>query len=196
MIANNLPYISLREHKKQKVRITLQSHALRLFIEQGYDKTTVDQIAAAAEVSPSTFFRYFPTKEAVVLYDGQTSFILAAFQSQPSQVGVVTALRLGIQSVFKSLPEEIVRSEEQRFELINKTPELRDAMLRALIKDIPKISIWLAERPGQQLDERRARTLAGAIVGVGIVTFLDSSRKSMDQYVQEFVANLESLGEL
>ena len=48
------------------------AHALRLFTEQGYDETTVDQIADAAEVSQSTFFRYFPTKEDVVLHDATT----------------------------------------------------------------------------------------------------------------------------
>lgn len=193
MISNDPPQTSLRERKKRHVRTALQAHALRLFAEQGYAKTTVEQIAAAAEVSPSTFFRYFPTKEAVVLYDNQASAILAAFQTQSSTTGVITALRLGIQSVFEDLPKEIVRAEERRFELINRTPELREAMLRGLVKDIPKISSWLAERSGRRLDERRARVLAGAIVGVGIVSFLDTSRNSMAQYVQEFVANLENL---
>ncbi|MFN8629902.1 MAG: helix-turn-helix domain-containing protein [Chloroflexota bacterium] len=42
--------------------MAIQEHALRLFREQGYDRTTVEQIAEAAEVSPSTFFRYFPTR--------------------------------------------------------------------------------------------------------------------------------------
>ena len=59
----------LRERKKQKTRWAIQEHALRLFAEQGYDATTVDQIAAAAEISPSTFFRYFRTKEDLVVED-------------------------------------------------------------------------------------------------------------------------------
>jgi AcrR family transcriptional regulator len=59
----------LRERKKAKTRATIREHALRLFRDHGYDATTVEQIAAAAEVSPATFYRYFTTKEDVVLQD-------------------------------------------------------------------------------------------------------------------------------
>ena len=56
----------LRERKKQRTRATLVDVAARLCAEQGYERTTVDQIAAAADVSPRTFSRYFPNKEAVI----------------------------------------------------------------------------------------------------------------------------------
>ncbi|MET0896328.1 MAG: TetR family transcriptional regulator [Mycobacterium sp.] len=56
----------LRERKKLRTRSTLVDAAAELCLQQGYDNTTVEQIAAAAEVSPRTFSRYFPTKDAVI----------------------------------------------------------------------------------------------------------------------------------
>src|SRR4030088_2765953 len=59
----------LRERKKLKTKEAIQREALRLFQERGYDETTIEQIAAAADISPSTFFNYFPTKEDLIIFD-------------------------------------------------------------------------------------------------------------------------------
>ena len=59
----------LRERKKQRTKRTVMDIALRLFAQKGFDATTVDEICAEAEISPSTFFRYFPTKEAAAFPD-------------------------------------------------------------------------------------------------------------------------------
>src|ERR1700759_975209 len=85
--------VSLRERKKARTRASLREHALRLFREQGYQATTVEQIAAAAEVSPSTFFRYFPTKEDVVLQDDMDTRMLEALARQPSELSPIAAVR-------------------------------------------------------------------------------------------------------
>ncbi len=71
--------------KKAKTRAVIQRRALRLFHDQGYKATTVEQIAEAAEVSPSTFFRYFRTKEDVFLYDPFDPVLIEAVQlSRPT----------------------------------------------------------------------------------------------------------------
>ena len=81
----------LRERKKARTRAAIREHAFRLFREQGYDATTVEQIADAAEVSPSTFFRYFPTKEDVVLQDDMDLLWLEAVKAQPPELGPIAA---------------------------------------------------------------------------------------------------------
>ena len=63
------PDDGLRSRKKVKTRFAIEDAALELFEEQGYDATTVEQISERAEVSTTTFFRYFPTKAEVVLSD-------------------------------------------------------------------------------------------------------------------------------
>ena len=87
------PAGGLRERKKARTRVTIREHALRLFREQGYHATTVEQIAAAAEVSPSTFFRYFPTKEDVVLQDDMDIRLVESLARQPSDRTPIAAVR-------------------------------------------------------------------------------------------------------
>src|ERR1700759_1478585 len=93
----------LRERKKARTRATIREEALRLFREQGYYATTVEQIAAAAEVSPSTFFRYFPTKEDVVLQDDMEPLLAEAIKHQPPELGVVAAVRSSLRTVIGDL---------------------------------------------------------------------------------------------
>lgn len=118
-----------RTHKKAATRRVLQANALRLFTEQGYDATTVEQIAAAAGVSHMTFFRYFPTKEAVVADDGYDPMIEDLIRSRPAGeppvARVHAALREGLAKVYHADRETLLA----RTRLLVGTPALRARML-------------------------------------------------------------------
>src|SRR5437879_13434513 len=88
-----LPPTGLRERKKQRTRDAIQREAMRLFQEQGYEATTIEQIAAAADISPSTFFNYFPTKEDVVFNDPYDPLFIPLFLERPSAESPSEALR-------------------------------------------------------------------------------------------------------
>src|SRR6202453_1188361 len=93
----------LRERKKARTRASLREHALRLFRDQGYQATTIEQIAAAAEVSPSTFFRDSPTKEDLVLQDDLDVHMFEAFEPQPLDLPPITAIRTYMREAIKTL---------------------------------------------------------------------------------------------
>ena len=159
------PVIGLRERKKAKTRAAIQRHALRLFREQGYEATTVEQIAAAAEVSPSTFFRYFPTKEDVVLYDAIDPLFITAFEAQPAELSPIQAMRGALQRVFASLPAEELDRQWERGRFILAVPELRMRMLDQLVEAVQVTAELLAKRVGRRADDFVMRTYAGAVVG-------------------------------
>src|SRR5436190_14290087 len=122
----------LRERKKQKTRWAIQEHALRLFAERGYDATTVDQIAAAAEISPSTFFRYFRTKEDVVIEDEYDPLMAAAMAAAPADLKPLPAIRHGMRAVFSRISEAERRQIFDRTKLIMSVPALRARTLENL----------------------------------------------------------------
>ena len=155
----------LRERKKARTRAAIQSHALRLFTEQGYDATTIDQVIDAAEVSASTFFRYFPTKESVVLFDDFDPQIVAAFLAQPADVPPVAAMRVALREAFRGLTAEQVEEQRERLALVLDVPALRAVMLDQLLQSMLVVSEAIADRAGLPRDDFAVRTIAGAIVG-------------------------------
>ncbi len=159
------PAQGLRERKKAKTRAAIQRHALRLFQEQGYDATTVEQIAAAAEVSPSTFFRYFPTKEDVVLYDALDPLLFAAFRAQPPELSPIQAVRRALREVYQRMSRAELARQIERGQLVLTVPELRMRMLDQLAQGVQMMAQLVAERTGRRADDLAVRALAGAMVG-------------------------------
>ena len=93
--------VGLRERKKARTREALQEAAMDLFSRQGFDGTTVEEIADACEVSPRTFFRYFPTKEDVLFADTEArrERLLAVLADQPADVPPFAARRAAMRAL-------------------------------------------------------------------------------------------------
>jgi len=162
----------LRERKKAKTRASIREHALRLFREQGYGATTVEQIAEAAEVSPATFYRYFPTKEDVVLQDDMDVLALAALEQQPPELSPVAAVRAATAlSVTGFTGEERARFRETTA-LTMAVPEIRARALDEFARTLDNFAAALAKRTGREPDDLAVRTMAGAIFGVIMATTL------------------------
>jgi AcrR family transcriptional regulator len=164
--------VGLRERKKARTRSAIRQHAMRLFREQGFAETTVDQIAEAADVSPSTFFRYFPTKEAVILQDDYDPRLIGAYRAQPPELGPVPAMRAAFRQVFSEMSPEEIAEERERTRLILSVPELHTQMMDEYTRGIRMIAGLIAERTGRHPDELEVRVFAGALVGVGLAAMM------------------------
>lgn len=167
----------LRESKILKAKTAIQGHALRLFARQGYSATTVEQIAEVAEVSPSTFFRYFKSKEGVVLYDSLDPVIIEAFRKQPANISTIRALRRAMMDVFSDLSSEERELEMQRFELQRTIPELRMNMYEEMVRNIDLLAETIAERTNKSSDDLSVRNVAGAVIGVGMAALLQAYKR-------------------
>jgi AcrR family transcriptional regulator len=115
----------LRERKKAETRRSIQEHALRLFSEKGYDATTVEEIAAAAGVSHMTFFRYFPTKHAVVENDDYDPLIADMIRARPASEDGLTAIRNALIAALRAMPASEIETVRARARLMLGVPALR-----------------------------------------------------------------------
>jgi AcrR family transcriptional regulator len=157
--------MGLRERKKLKTRETIRRAAFRLFAEHGYDATTVEQIAEAAEISPSTFFRYFPTKEDVVITDDYDDVFIAGLRARPVDEHWLDSFR----AVYKDIVTTIVRQDRAemllRGRLSEQVPALRARMYEQQLADLDKFAKVLAERTGRSASDIELRAAVGAIAG-------------------------------
>jgi AcrR family transcriptional regulator len=189
----------LRERKKARTRAAIREHALRLFREQGYGATTVDQIAEAADVSPSTFFRYYPTKEDVVLQDDIDVLAVASFNQQPADLSIVAAFRAAAKHALASLSDEDMATMQETTALIFTVPELRARAMDEYSRTINVLAAAVATRSGRDPDDFAVRNIAGAIVGVimaATMPWTDWANKSpsgqMFERIDAALAHLEA----
>lgn len=168
----------LRERKKKKTYESIRAHALELFARNGYGATTVQQIAEAAEVSESTFFRYFPTKEDVVLQDELDPAFFAELSRLPGELSDLQAVRHATATVLRELPAAEQRAQQERLALVSDVPELRARLTDEFFSGAHLMAQALAGRHGLSEPDLGVRALAGAIIGAMLAVTLDPSLRA------------------
>ncbi|GLW05052.1 TetR family transcriptional regulator [Microtetraspora sp. NBRC 13810] len=143
----------LRERKKLRMRQALIDAALDLFLAQGYEQTTVEQIADAVEISPRTLFRYFSGKEDLAL--SHTSELeeelTAALAERPPQeppfAALANAFRVALRQLGQSSPENVERHLKTR-RLMETTPALMGRAITRMARMETRLAALVAARQG------------------------------------------------
>jgi AcrR family transcriptional regulator len=163
---------ALSERRRRLLRDELGRVAIRLFVEHGFESVTVDDIAAAAGSSPRTFFRYFATKDEVVLdYERRLQErLLVALRSRPPEEGPVEALRQAY--IHSSHVEPADRGRIlQLGRVLQDAPALRARVNGERIAEDLVLADELANRMGTRSGDARVRVIIAAMGAVAATEF-------------------------
>ncbi|MFF8956562.1 TetR/AcrR family transcriptional regulator [Streptomyces sp. NPDC014894] len=159
------PPTGLRERKKLKTRIAIRRAAFRLIAAQGYEATTVEQIAESADVSPSTVFRYFPAKEDIVLSDESAPVLDAGLRARPLGEDPLDSLRRVITASLAHALAEDRDAVVQRTRLMVEVPAIRARMTETMALTSDLVARALADRTGRAPDDLDVRVFTAAVLG-------------------------------
>lgn len=159
------PPPGLAVRKKEKTRHHLAEAAAQLFYQRGYDATTIDDIVAAVDVSPRTFFRYFPTKEDLVVALGQTSMgsFLDALAARPATEPLLTSVERAIENSLAMSWRDTARVRSF-LALLAETPVLRARWLSESDRNRGLLAAVIADRTDGDPSGTRNLLIAGAII--------------------------------
>lgn len=180
----------LRERKKVRTREAIRREAFRLFDERGFAYTTIEQIAEAADISPSTFFRYFPSKESVLLADDLRVVMLETLAAQPVEMAHIAAFRAAVHAAYEQMTAEEWQDESTRQRLIYSLPELQPTLRDEYTSLVDGVTEAMARRLGRGPHEIEIRAFAGAVIGA--VMALGSSGPFSLENVDKAMKFLES----
>ncbi|WUT05821.1 TetR family transcriptional regulator [Streptomyces sp. NBC_00704] len=159
------PRPGLRERKKTKTREAIRAATYALVGEQGYDATTIDQIAERAEVSPSTVFRYFPTKEDIVLTDEYDAVIVEELRARPKDEAWTDSIRHVMLAAARTGIEDDMEVARLRTRLLVEAPAVRSRMMESMSVTGRLLREAIAERTGLDRDGLEVRVHAMSLVG-------------------------------
>nr|BBH94823.1 TetR family transcriptional regulator [Thermogemmatispora argillosa] len=168
----------LRERKKRLLQEAIEQAALTLFRQRGYEQTAIQDIAEAVMISPRTFFRYFPSKEEVLL--GPTRAVMQAGLAYLRALPVAQAreARAALQGALlhiADLYQQQRRSFLLRYQIARQVPSVAAFYLYALLEAETAFCDLLQERGGETLDRAQLRLL--------VATHIATLRVTLEQWL-------------
>ncbi|MET7402079.1 TetR family transcriptional regulator [Dactylosporangium sp. NPDC005572] len=159
--------MTLRERKRERTRRAVVDAAVELFERDGYEQTTVADIAAAAEIGTRTFFSYFPTKEDVLFPEGDARIAAAvhAIATREPDEGPADVLLRALRIVGADSDDLTSRLAALRLRFIMEVPSVRGRALQLQADGQLQIATHLAAAFPDRLDPVTAAALTGAFIG-------------------------------
>ena len=157
------PPTSLRDRRKDRARRMIQAEALRLFADKGFAATTIEDIAAAADMAPRTFFRYFPAKEEVVFWADYQPALASFVAARPGDEPAIQALCHGIADGLAGFYDHDRERLLERIKLAFRTPALHPRLRQQQADWAAAMTALLAARLGAPPDDLEVRAIAAAI---------------------------------
>ncbi|MFJ8825212.1 TetR/AcrR family transcriptional regulator [Streptomyces sp. NPDC102467] len=181
--------IGRRERKKAATRQAIADAALRLFLERGYDHVSVRDVADAADVSPTTVFKHFTGKEALVFDQEESTdaHLIAAVRQREAGQSVLEALRQHVLDTW--LPIAAHPQREQFNRLVDSTPALRAYGERMWIRHTDNLSAAIADEFGVEHDSLACATLARFALDVPALAQGQKDRRAAVEEVFDILAN-------
>lgn len=159
--------MSLRERKRERTRQAIVDAAIDLFSRNGYEGTTVADIAAAAEIGTRTFFSYFASKEEVLFpeSDARLDATVAAIANRSPSEGPADVLVRALREAAASSDDLIGPMAQLRVRLMRQVPAVMGRGLQIQLDGQRRIARHLVEAFPSSLDAVSAGALAGALIG-------------------------------
>ncbi|MDX3456900.1 TetR family transcriptional regulator [Streptomyces sp. ME02-8801-2C] len=159
------PRPGLRERKKIRTRTAIRTATYELIERHGYDATTIEQIAERAEVSQSTVFRYFPTKEDIVLTDEYDASLEEDLRARPADEPWLDSLRYVLKRAVGAGSDEEPEVTRLRSRLMLEVPAVRSRMLESMSKTGRQLCRVIADRTDRDPTDLEIRVYAMSLIG-------------------------------
>lgn len=181
-----------RPTKRERTLAALLEAGLELFEQQGYEATTVAEIARAAGVTEMTFFRYFPAKEHLLLDDPYDPVLIAAIGEQPRTDPPFLRAARGLRAAWRALPEPETPIIRRRVRIVAQTPSLRGAMWRSTGNTERAIVDQLvADGASPEVARVAAASVLAALVA-GLYTWADDESASLADAIEHALDVIEA----